>query len=592
MHSPDRKTRRASLRFSQELDELLQWEGLSAIERLAINGFEDDHFSDTSEHSVAVRRSFEDEHDAFLPDEASNDFSELSTMLESAKKKLEVSNKNFQVPDLLRMLNDLSQLLEGNLKGARNSLFVPSLPSPASTESFQSTRPSTAHTASWSISSNDNDDDPYFEAVHARRITSAPLKHLQLQRLPFEHAGHARYNSDSKIGKISIHPVNLTGSGSPLRSPRSPRRQLHKTSMDLLREKAKVLGPVTEDEVRDTWNQPSHTRQASSQASIASMQILRTQAAGVRRSLQKIKRQSLDLSTLEDSLRLHDEVTALERTLSRREEDILHLEQVVPATLETLTGSKNSLQTDEQKEYFYNDDFRQEEYDVQVEMHRGTRIHDEESDMEGGYDEYNTDAFDYEMFILNSALGNYEGRFEPSEERPKPSKQEKSPYQSPNMRTSREYSSRSSYDSDRLVRESLATMWPKPRIARNVEPMSPVDSISSVEAVPSRSVATSNHQQNDEKEDTVSTLYSRMSTGQSMLDLGKDQDATSVILSALLPASPNKANSPALDKKDQLLLFSFATALRDTCAAFGKNGDEKSRQRLLAATKLLRGEAA
>jgi len=96
MPSPGRKTRRASLRFSQELDELLQWEGLSAIERLAINGFEDDHFSDTSEHSVAVRRSFDNEHDPFLHDEASNDFSELSTMLESAKKKLEVSNENLQ----------------------------------------------------------------------------------------------------------------------------------------------------------------------------------------------------------------------------------------------------------------------------------------------------------------------------------------------------------------------------------------------------------------------------------------------------------------------------------------------------------------
>lgn len=95
-HSPNREQRRASLRFSQELDELLQWEGLSAIERLAINDFEDDHLSDTSEPGVVIRGSFEDERDSFPHDEASNDFSELSTMLESAKKKLEVGNDNFQ----------------------------------------------------------------------------------------------------------------------------------------------------------------------------------------------------------------------------------------------------------------------------------------------------------------------------------------------------------------------------------------------------------------------------------------------------------------------------------------------------------------
>lgn len=492
-------------------------------------------------------------------------------------------------PDLIT--KKPSQLLEGNLKGARNSLFVPSLPSPASTASLQSTRPSTAHTTS-DISSNENDDDPYFEAVRAQRITSAPLQYLQLRRIPLEHAGHARYNSESKLGKLSIHPTNLTGSGSPLRSPRSPRRQLHKTSMDLLREKTKVLGPVTEDEVRDTWSQPSHTRQASSQASIASMQVLRTQAAGVRRSLQKIKRQSLDLSTLEDSLRVHDEVTALEKTLSRREEDILHLEQVVPTTPETFIGTENSSQTEGQKGYLYKDNYLQEEYVGQDQLRRGTRIYDEESDMQGAHDEYNTDAFDYEMFILNSALGNYEGRVEPTEEILNPVKQERSAYQPPTIRKSTEYSARSSYDSDRLVRESLATMWPQPPVARDGERMSPVDSISSVEAVSSKSVATSNHQQNHGKDDTLSTSHPRMSTGQSMVGLGKDQDATSVILSALLPVSSGKGSFPALAKEDQLLLFSFATALRDTCAAFGANDDEKSRQRLLAATKLLRGEAA
>lgn len=90
--SQDRKKRPASLRFSQELDELLQWEGLSAIERLAINEFdEDDHLSDTSEPLFNVRRSLNNDHLDHMQDETLSDFSELSTMLESAKKKLEVS---------------------------------------------------------------------------------------------------------------------------------------------------------------------------------------------------------------------------------------------------------------------------------------------------------------------------------------------------------------------------------------------------------------------------------------------------------------------------------------------------------------------
>jgi len=90
-HSQDRKKRPTTLRFSQELDELLQWEGLDAIKRLAVDGFqEDDHVSDISEPSVAIRGSFDHENQDYMHDEASTDFSELSTMLESAKKKLEV----------------------------------------------------------------------------------------------------------------------------------------------------------------------------------------------------------------------------------------------------------------------------------------------------------------------------------------------------------------------------------------------------------------------------------------------------------------------------------------------------------------------
>jgi len=106
-HPQDRKKRPASLRFSKELDELLKWEGLSAIERLAIDGFEDDdHLSDISEPSVAVRGSFEEEHHSYLRDEAPSDFTELSTMLESAKKKLEVSVDYF-----LDLLNTLTSIL-------------------------------------------------------------------------------------------------------------------------------------------------------------------------------------------------------------------------------------------------------------------------------------------------------------------------------------------------------------------------------------------------------------------------------------------------------------------------------------------------
>lgn len=89
--SQDKKKRPSSLRFSQELDELLKWEGLSAIERLSIDRFQDvDHFSDVSGSPIATRGSFEDENHDVARDEAVGDFSELSTMLASAKKKLEV----------------------------------------------------------------------------------------------------------------------------------------------------------------------------------------------------------------------------------------------------------------------------------------------------------------------------------------------------------------------------------------------------------------------------------------------------------------------------------------------------------------------
>jgi hypothetical protein len=89
-----RKPRPNSIRFSQDLDALLSWEGLSRFEKLSPNHF--DHDNDEGFLSRRVVDNFDQEDDSvhiLTADEADDDegdFSGLSLMLASAKRKLEV----------------------------------------------------------------------------------------------------------------------------------------------------------------------------------------------------------------------------------------------------------------------------------------------------------------------------------------------------------------------------------------------------------------------------------------------------------------------------------------------------------------------
>ena len=80
-----RKARPASLRFSRELEDLLQWEGLSRIENLDINDYE---------HTRSKGLGISDQDDVQIADMDEpadwQEFSELNSMLASAKRKLDV----------------------------------------------------------------------------------------------------------------------------------------------------------------------------------------------------------------------------------------------------------------------------------------------------------------------------------------------------------------------------------------------------------------------------------------------------------------------------------------------------------------------
>jgi hypothetical protein len=97
-HSPkptsNRKARPGSIRFSQDLDALLSWEGLSRFEKLSPNGF--DHDKDQDYLHRRAGATFDDDDDdvhiltADEADDDEGDFSGLSLMLASAKRKLDV----------------------------------------------------------------------------------------------------------------------------------------------------------------------------------------------------------------------------------------------------------------------------------------------------------------------------------------------------------------------------------------------------------------------------------------------------------------------------------------------------------------------
>lgn len=378
--------------------------------------------------------------------------------------------------------------------------------------------------------------------------------------------------------------------------------------MDLLREHA--LNAVAEGEIPATFTSPRHTRQASSQASVASPQVLRTQAQGVRRSLQRLKRQSLDAPPSDpDATLVRNEVQALEATLSRQEQVIHQLEQVIPSSPRTIAG--NSVSPGAQKYETY---FNEEEHDGMVSedddeedtsMDHGTRAYFDESDLEhaghGQRHEDRADAFDYETFILNNALGGAYDNVPPKGKwSDKSTLGPESNFQPPKQHkrlplvtgTSEGLSRRGSDDLDRL----LASSWPMPPTVRGledsaVEAQEPIIGISSeainvsqapIAAVPPEPVReqSKGHAQKSSIQDTEHTT----------IEFGREQDATSVILSALLSPTSDATNRTTISKCDQSLLFSLATALRDACSRLGEDG-EAGRQRLVEATKLLKGEA-
>lgn len=108
-----RKARPASLRFSRELEDLLQWEGLSRIENLDINDY-----GHTRSQGLGI--SDQDNVQIANMDEPADwqEFSELNTMLASAKRKLDVCHT------LTTALSDLRQTIPRHSPRGSRTLFI------------------------------------------------------------------------------------------------------------------------------------------------------------------------------------------------------------------------------------------------------------------------------------------------------------------------------------------------------------------------------------------------------------------------------------------------------------------------------------
>lgn len=479
-------------------------------------------------------------------------------------------------------------------------MFVPSLPSPVSTASYRSSLLSNGYTISPTLSDNEDDEAQSQVAVRAQRITSAPLQRIQVRSPARKLGNHSRYNSEtSQFSNIS------TSHGSPaksMRSPKSPRHRLHKSSMDLLREQP--LDAVTEDEVPLTWTPPRHTRQASSQASIASTQVLHSQAQGVRKTLQKLKRLSLDAPpSSPGAATVRAEMKTLEANLARQEEGIAEIEEVIHSPKIPLGRKRALLSAKDYEQYYANDQLDKHKEVDEVEdqaVEHQTYSDDSDSERYGGdQHEENTDGFDYETFILHSALGIYDSvptldHFSsisslasvPASQETQQDKHEKEP-QAAATRTSAASSRRDSYDSDRLVSDSLATSWPMPPLSSKGSVPKQTDSTQEIAfeaAVVGEMTTTTSAERKDPE---VELARSKAANEKHQPSFAPNQDATAVILSALLTTGPDKVT---LSRDDQALLFSLASALRTTYSRLDQDG-EAGRRRLAQVTHILRGEA-
>jgi len=429
-------------------------------------------------------------------------------------------------------------------------------------------------------------------AMRAQRVTSAPLQQLEMRNVGLKDMGHARYNSDSKVLQPRVTYIGSPRAKQMNSSPKSPRHHLHRTSMDLLREQS--LDAVTEDKA---WSSPRHTRQASSQASVLSTQVLRTQAQVVRRSLQKLKRQSMDMATSSPSAAsVRSEVRVLEATLSRQEEAITQLEEVLPQTPVSIKshGSKASRMQryipafDDDDDVFYDVPTAQaedeeiselEEEDEEPYTEDALDSHNEEASSLDSSLENMDDGFDYETFILNNALGAYDD-LPPLEKWSSRSTTDSATVPAPRhflAEPSSATSQRSSYDSEHSMQN---ISWPDPPAARAL-----------VDEHQNRAIRHDEHTRGTTQPTAVEpVVVTTQETPQHRLNNSGDQNAISVILSALLSPSAAAPHCKPLRPADQELLFTFATALRGACAQLGESEghDDDIRQRLRHATDLLR----
>jgi hypothetical protein len=476
---------------------------------------------------------------------------------------------------------------------------------------------SNGYTISPTLSDNEEDEAQSHIAIRAQRITSAPLQQIH-GRSPARKMviQHSRYNSDTSTSQLSTSSTAFSSPSKSMRSPispKSPRHRLHKSSMDMLRDQP--LDAVEEDEVPETWTSPRHTRRVSSQTSITSTQVLHSQAQVVRKTLQKLKRLSLDAPpSSPGAATVRAEMKTLEANLARQEEGIAEIEEVIHSPKVPL-GRKRALLSARDYERYYADSRLDEHKEVDeeesdsVEHQSCSDGSDSEQYDVGNKREETPDGFDYETFILSSALGIYDSvptldHFSSiSSLASAPASQEirqdrhqvesRPAARSAAVRTSLASSRRDSYDSERLVSDSLATSWPMPPMSNKGSVRRPNDGTREVplpQVYPTtRDVTQPSEMIIPEVEHSRSGAATRTNEPHQH-SYADDQSATSIILSALLSPKSDKATSLTLTKEDQGLLFSLASALRDACSKLDQDG-EAGRRRLAEATNILRDEA-
>jgi len=301
----------------------------------------------------------------------------------------------------------------------------------------------------------------------------------------------------------------------------------------------------------------------------------------------------MDMATSSPSAAsVRSEVRVLEATLSRQEQAITQLEEVLPQT-PVSTKSHGSKASRIQRYIPAFDDDDDVFYDVaasQVEDEEISEL-EEEEDVEP-YNEDNEaaseldsspenmdDGFDYETFILNNALGAYDD-LPPLEKW-----SSRSTTDSATVPTHRQLpaepssatSERSSYDLQQLMQN---ISWPDPPAAR-----------AAVDEHHDQAVKHSNQSRPlTQPAAIVDVPITTQDTPQYRLNTSGDQNAVSVILSALLSPSAAAPRCKSLRPADQELLFTFATALRGACSQFGQSEqhDDAVRQRLIQATVLMK----